>query len=75
MREVGNAYKISVRKLLGNYPFGRPKLGWEDIKVYLKNKVAGFGLNTFVWGYKPLVGCLNKGNEPPCSIKRGEYVE
>jgi hypothetical protein len=48
--EMRYVYKIFVGELEGNRLLGRPRYRWEDnIKMYLKNRVQGCGLDRDQW--------------------------
>ena len=43
--EEGKCVRILVGKPEGNKPLGRPNCGWEDIRMDLRNKMGGRGLD------------------------------
>jgi predicted deacylase len=42
---------------------------WQDIKVDLKNKMGGCGLDSSGSGPRDMIGSCDHGNELPGSIK------
>jgi hypothetical protein len=63
MEEMRNTYKVLVRKPEGKKPLGRPRGGWENIKM-----------NSCGSGYGPVAGSCEHGNESSGSIKCREFL-
>jgi hypothetical protein len=61
-----------VGKPEGNRPFVTPRRRWEyNIKMDLKCD----GMARIDSGYGQVAGCCEFGNEPPVSIKCGEFLD
>jgi hypothetical protein len=58
----------------GKRKSGRPRLIWEGY-IRMDLRVRGCGLDTSGSGLGLLVGCCEHGNEPPVSIKCGEFLD
>jgi hypothetical protein len=65
-----------VGKYQGNIPFVRPFCTWdEDIKMYLKNRMSGYGLDSAGFGYSPVAGSREQRNKPSGFIKSVEFLD
>ena len=66
--EQRNAYKVLVVKPERKRPFGRPRRGWEDMKIDFKEtELKG--------GNRHVAGSGEQGNETSGCIKCGEFLD
>jgi hypothetical protein len=76
MGEMRNEYKILTGKSERSKPLGRRRHRWED-NIKMDHKEIGcedMGWISSGSGYGQLVDCCEHGNEPPDSIKDGEFL-
>ena len=77
MGERRGVYRVLVGKPEGKRPLGRPRSTWEDyIKKDLQNVGrVGYGLDRAGSRHVQVAGACECGNEPPGSIKCGEFLD
>ena len=76
MEKMRGVYRVLVEKPEGRRPLGRPRRSWEDnIKMDLQDVGWGHGLDLSGSEQDQVAGSCKHGNEPPCSIKCGEFLD
>jgi hypothetical protein len=69
MGKMRNAYNILVAKPEGKIALERPRRRWED-----NIRMGMCRLDSSASGQWPVAGSCEDDNEPPASIKGGEFV-
>jgi hypothetical protein len=70
MEQMRNSYKIVFGKPQGKKPLTEPRRRWEDnIKMDLK------GIGYALYPSSSVGTSYEHGNEPPCSISDGEFLD
>jgi hypothetical protein len=72
MGQRRGAYRVSVGKLEGRRPFGRPRHRWEDNIKKDFREVEWEAWTGLIW-LRIGTGCCEFTNEPSNSIKFGEF--
>jgi hypothetical protein len=70
------AYKVLVGGHEGKRPFGRRRRKWEDnTKMDLQEVNEAMDMIDLAQYRGQVAGSCEYGNEPSCSVKRGEFLE
>jgi hypothetical protein len=74
--EKRGTYRVLVGRPEGRRPLGRPRRRWKDnTKMDFQELVWGMGWIELAQYKDRVAGCCECGNEPPGSIKCGEFLD